>query len=370
MPTFPVIPGYKIKKKLGEGGMADVYMGIQENLNRLVAIKFLSPEIFGNKRLAKRFFKESRTLSRLVHPNIVTIYHVGNVKRFYFIVMEYLQDSLKEKLREDGVISPDKAIHIISQIAGALTYVHRKGIIHRDIKPENILFRKDGTPVLVDFGIAKAMDSQTNLTMTGMSVGTPLYMSPEQCLAQKLDSRSDIYSLGVVLFEALTGRVPYTAKDAVGIAMKHLHDPIPKLPKRLSKYQLIINRMMAKKKRKRICSVEEFNAIAKKLLKVKTKGKRIEQQQLIKSKELSFSKTQPTVAVPQPPKQGEKPKAGKGIKKDKAVGAEKKQGFPLRWVICSTIIMIVLYFILYPRSLKDLIDIILNLLKSIKNLLV
>lgn len=270
MSEFPVIPGYKIKKKLGQGGMADVYLGVQENLSRMVAIKVLSLNMARSPRTGKRFTKEARTLSRLTHPNIVTIYDVGQAGQLYYIVMEYLQDSLKEKVRKRRKIPPEESFHIVLQVADALFYAHGKGYVHRDIKPDNILFRQDGTPVVLDFGIAKSLNSRTKLTRTGMSVGTPQYMSPEQCNAEVLDGRSDIYSLGVVLFEMLTGKPAYTGDDTMSVIMKHLKAPVPSLPAALREYQPVIDKMMAKEKKKRLRSKDQLTELFKELLNLKT----------------------------------------------------------------------------------------------------
>jgi serine/threonine protein kinase len=253
MSVLPEIPGYKIIRKLGHGGMADVYLGMQENLEREVAIKVLAPFLFRDDRFAMRFIKEAQTAARLAHPNIITIHDVGQVGDTYYIVMEYLEESLTARLKKlGGALDPKVALKIVRMTAGALDYAHRKGFIHRDIKPDNIMFRSDGTVVLVDFGIARAIDSTTQLTRTGMSIGTPHYMSPEQCRGEKIDGRSDIYSLGVQLFELLTGTVPYTAENTAGIILKHIQDPIPRLPNHLAEYQLLIEKMMAKDREKRI----------------------------------------------------------------------------------------------------------------------
>jgi len=247
MSKLPEIPGYRIIRKLGQGGMADVYLGMQENLDREVAIKILVPSLFRDERFATRFIKEAQTAARLAHPNIITIHDVGQVGDTYYIVMEHLQESLNARMKKlGGALEPKEALKIVKMTAAALDYAHRKGFIHRDIKPDNIMFRQDGTVVLVDFGIARAIDATTQLTRTGMSIGTPHYMSPEQCRGEKIDGRSDIYSLGVQLYELLTGTVPYTAENTAGIILKHIQDPIPRLPVHLAEYQLLIEKMMAK----------------------------------------------------------------------------------------------------------------------------
>lgn len=257
---FPEIPGYRIEKKLGSGGMADVYLGVQEALDRKVAIKILNPEMVRNPMLLQRFLNEARTASRLEHPNIVTIHNVEQIGDTCFIIMEYLQESLVDriKLSPTGKIEPGEAFRILKQVANALRYAHQEGFIHRDIKPDNILFRKDNTPVLVDFGIARPLDAETHLTSTGMIIGTPHYMSPEQCKGEKIDAQSDLYSLGIVLYEMLTGCIPYKADSAAGILVKHIQSPIPQLSGALVKYQPLLNKMVAKEKSHRVRSGEEL----------------------------------------------------------------------------------------------------------------
>jgi serine/threonine protein kinase len=269
MSKFPEIPGYKFMKLLGRGGMADVYLAVQKNLNRMVAIKVLIPSIFRDSLFLKRFKREAHTLSKLVHPNIITVYDVGKTGDSYYIVMEYLQESLKERLKAYRRGKPEEALLLIKQIAGSLFYAHRMGFIHRDIKPDNIMFRKDGTPVVLDFGIASPINASTKLTKTGMSIGTPSYISPEQAKGERVDGRSDIYSLGVVLYELLTGKVPYDAENTLGVILKHIEQPIPRLPSNLKKYQPLINRLMEKDRRKRVRTEEALNGLLKPLLDVR-----------------------------------------------------------------------------------------------------
>ncbi len=247
MADIPLIQGYRIERELGAGGMANVYLGVQEKLEREVAIKVLDPVLLRDPNFARRFMKEAQTAAKLVHPGIVTVHDVGQSGMHYYMVMEYLDGGSLKDLIHPGPVPPEQALDIVRRVATALQYAHVEGYVHRDIKPDNIMFRKDGTPVITDFGIARAVDSTTKLTKTGMSIGTPHYMSPEQARGQGgVDARTDIYSLGIVLFEMLTGKVPYEADNTVGIVIKHLQDPLPQLPLNLKRYQGLLDGMLAK----------------------------------------------------------------------------------------------------------------------------
>ncbi len=261
MVDYPGVPGYRIINVLSDGGIARVYLGIQEKLNRKVAIKILKPFFLKDKDMAGRFKKEAKTAAMLTHSNIVHIYDTGEIGEFQYIVMEYLEESLRErmKLEPQGKIPPEIALNLIEEIIKALDYAHFRGVYHRDIKPENIMFRQDSTPVLVDFGIAYVYDSSIRMTGSDTIMGTVYYMSPEQCNALKdVDGRADVYSLGVVLYEMLTGLKPYTGGGLISILQQHTKKPIPRLPDDLSDYQPLINKMMAKDKTKRLSTGPEF----------------------------------------------------------------------------------------------------------------
>jgi serine/threonine protein kinase len=269
MADIPGIPGYKIISKLNEGGMAVVYLGIQEKLNRKVAIKILEPFLLITKDTAVRFEKEAKTAASLSHSNIIQIHDTGKIDEYHYIVMEYLEESLRDKmnLNPKGKMHPEIALDIIDNLMNALDYAHFRGVFHRDIKPENIMFKQDSTPMLVDFGIARVFDSYDELTGTGICMGTADYMSPEQCqYPETADGRSDIYSLGVVLYEMLTGKKPYKGKSYLEVVLKHIDSPVPLLPQKLNRYQPLIDKMMDKDREKRISSGPEFNLLLDRIL--------------------------------------------------------------------------------------------------------
>jgi len=242
---FPEIPGFKILKTLGRGGMAAVYIGLQESMDREVAIKVMLPQLLTDPSFGERFLREARIAAKLAHPHIVAVIDVGVNGDFYYMAMEYHPGGdLKARIRE-GLNQKD-SVRIMKEIAAALDYAHKNGFVHRDIKPDNILFSRSGSAVLSDFGIARAADGATHLTATGAVVGTPHYMSPEQAQGKPVDGRADLYSLGIMFYQMLTGKVPYTGDSALSIGIKHIRDPLPKLPEGLSKYQTFLDKLLAK----------------------------------------------------------------------------------------------------------------------------
>ena len=239
------IPGYKILETIGKGGMATVYLATQKSLNRQVALKVLSPDLVISPEFCRRFLKEGKIVAQLSHPNIITIYDIGNYENYFFMSMEYIEGgSLRSRI--DGGMEEDLAISITRQVAEALGYSHDRGFLHRDIKPHNILFRSDNSVVLSDFGIAKNLADNVELTQDGQALGSPLYMSPEQIRGTPQDIRSDLYSLGVVMYQMLAGYAPYLASTAESTARMHLSCPIPRLPKEYEHYQPVISRLLAK----------------------------------------------------------------------------------------------------------------------------
>ncbi len=240
------IPGYKIESVLGYGGMSTVYLAEQESLGRRVALKVMSESLTHDPTYTKRFLKEARIIAQLNYPYIIVIYDYGVVGSHHYIAMECVDGGdLFRRVKQGMTVT--EVLDVIYQVAKALSYAHGKGYIHRDIKPGNILFREDGTVVLSDFGLAKGLTDNTQVTAAGMTLGTPAYMSPEQAFGEQLDSRSDLYSLGCVLYFMLTQEKPYTADNPVALAMKHLRDPIPQLPAELKWLQPVVDKLMAKK---------------------------------------------------------------------------------------------------------------------------
>lgn len=254
---LPQVAGYTTEAILGEGGMATVYLAVQESLSRRVALKVMKPLLMVDADFCRRFLNEGRLIAKLTHPNIVTVYDIGASDRYHYLSMTYLPGStLKETI--DRGLSLERTWSIVRCLADALGYAHRQGIVHRDIKPSNVLFSGSGAPVLTDFGIAKTIGNETKLTSTGMLIGSIGYMSPEQARGLEVDNRSDLYSLGVLLWQMLTGTLPYSAPDPFALALMHANEPIPKLPGPLSRFQPVIEGLMAKDPADRMASAEEL----------------------------------------------------------------------------------------------------------------
>jgi serine/threonine protein kinase len=220
---------YKITEKVGEGGMAVVYKGYQQSLNRYVAVKVLRGELAQEEQFVTRFRQEALAVAGLSHPNILTVYDAGVAFGMYYIVMAYVEGGSLRDLITQGPLEIDYAISIASQLADALDHAHRQGLVHRDVKPNNVLISRDGRPLLTDFGIAKALGETKGLTRTGTAIGTPEYMAPEQIQGQPVDGRTDIYALGIVLYEMLVGWAPFSATTPVAALYKQVNEPPPPL---------------------------------------------------------------------------------------------------------------------------------------------
>ena len=254
---------YRILEQLGKGGMATVYKAYQPSLDRYVAVKVLPPYFAHEEGFAERFTREAKAVARLEHPHILPIHDFGQEGELSYIVSQYVEaGTLKDMLGQP--MDSHRAAEIISQIAEALDYAHARGVIHRDVKPSNVLMDRGTWVLLTDFGLAKMVEASQALTASGVGVGTPAYMSPEQGQGMKVDARSDVYSLGIVLYEMLTGRVPFEAETPMAVVIKHITHPLP-LPRQINpniaeSVERVVLKALAKKPEDRFASTGEMAA--------------------------------------------------------------------------------------------------------------
>jgi serine/threonine protein kinase len=253
---------YKILEEIGQGGMTTVYRARLSDENREVAVKVLSPALVQDPKFKSRFEREIVVLQKLEHPNIMPILDYGEHNGSLFIVMPlFTSGTLNDRL-ETGPLTPQETSRLMNEITGALAHAHEQGIVHRDVKPSNILIDEKGNSLLTDFGLAYLDTTSQNLTGSAL-IGTPAYMAPEQCRGDTIDASSDQYSLGVVLYHLVTGNLPFKADTPIGIAIKHVNDPLPRprlvnpdLPQNI---EAVIIKALAKDPSKRFASVSDFN---------------------------------------------------------------------------------------------------------------
>lgn len=284
------IPGYRVLRPLGRGGMATVYLALQESVDREVALKVMSPTLLADPTYGERFLREARIAAKLHHPHVVGIHDVGRQGDYFYIAMEYVAGG--PVLHEDG--KPRDVpftLRVVREIAKALAYANSKGFVHRDVKPDNILLREDGSAALTDFGIARANDSATRMTRTGAVVGTPHYMSPEQARGRGLDGRSDLYSLGIVMYELLAGRVPYHAEDSLAVGIMHITQPVPQLPAEYKALQPVLDLLLAKEPEDRF---QDGSAVAAAIDGLERRLERGELRELLRGRAAST----PTLVLP------------------------------------------------------------------------
>src|ERR1039458_7108356 len=263
--TSPVYNGrYELSRQIARGGTAQVYLAHDLLLDRPVAFKMLFPELSSDHSFVERFRREAQAVANLSHPNIVSVFDWGEADRTYYIVMEYVDgEPLSSVIRTQAPLSPTRAAAVAADIAKALSYAHRHGVVHRDVKPGNVLITADGQVKVADFGIARAIGASESVTQTGLVMGTATYFSPEQAQGLGVDGRSDVYALGVVLYEMVTGRSPFTADTPVAIAYKHVSETAalpsaiePRVPRDL---EAIIMHAMAKQPQARYATTQDFH---------------------------------------------------------------------------------------------------------------
>ena len=255
--------GYQLVRLLGSGAMADVYLAEQTSLNRNVAVKVLRADTLRHPAAVERFEQEARAAASLVHGNIVQIHEVDCVDGVHFLAEEYVAGpTLRAWLTTRGPLNPRQALAVLGQVGSALARAAQQGIVHRDIKPENLLVTPAGDVKVADFGLVRVLSEDSELTLDGMTLGTPLYMSPEQAEGRSVDARSDLYSLGATAYHLLAGRPPFSGSSAIAVAMAHIREPLPSLaaarPDLPAGLCEIVERMLAKDPANRFATPQEL----------------------------------------------------------------------------------------------------------------
>src|SRR5690349_6629213 len=254
---------YELEELVGTGGMSSVFRAHDRLLDRKVALKILHQQYSGDGEYVERFRREARAVASLSHPNIVTVIDRGDHEGRQFIVFEYIHgENLKRLIQRRGPAPVATALELTIQIAHGLSFAHQQGLVHRDVKPQNVLLNGDGQAKVTDFGIARSLDVQHGMTQTGTVLGTSDYIAPEQAQGQRVDEHTDIYSLGVVLYELLTSEVPYPGENFVAVAMRHINEPPPsirdKRPDVSPRLEAAVQRAMAKDPADRFQTMADF----------------------------------------------------------------------------------------------------------------
>ncbi len=255
--------GYRVISQVGKGGMATVYKAYQMSMERYVALKVLPKTHSQDSSFTERFIQEARTIAQLEHRNILPVYDFGEDDGVTYMAMRYLNSGTLQDVLSFGELSFSDAVELMRQICAGLDYAHRRGVIHRDVKPANVMVDEEGTVYITDFGLAKVLESSSELTATGTIMGTPFYMAPEQSIGNKVDGRSDIYSAGVILYEMVTGKRPFDAETPMAVVLAHIHDPFP-LPQTINprvpiEMQRVILKAMAKEPDDRYQTAKEMS---------------------------------------------------------------------------------------------------------------
>lgn len=352
---------YHLLEHIGGGGMAHVYRAHDIILNRMVAVKILQPQYSNDEQFIKRFRREAQAATSLFHPNVVTIYDVGEEDDIYYIVMEYIEGStLKEYIQNKKRLPLDEAIHIMQQILSAISHAHMHHIVHRDIKPHNILISKDKEAKVTDFGIARAMSNAT-ITHTNSVMGSVHYLSPEQARGGVVNYKSDIYSLGIVFYEMITGQVPFSGDTAVSIALKHLQNEIPSpkniVPDLPQSIENIILKATAKDPLHRYNSVQEMEEDLRTALDPErinepkftipsVEGEETKAIPIIQSKWESVKENETTIEAPE---RKEKPEPEEAAPKKKTLKKKIRKYFLIAFAL---LFMIVLVFVVLPALWK------------------
>src|SRR5262245_7577311 len=257
-----IVERYEIEELVGTGGMSSVFKARDRLLERSVALKILHEQYTLDPEYVERFRREARAVAQLAHPNIVTVIDRGEQGGRQFIVFEYIEgENLKQLVSREGALPVREAVGLTIQVARALGFAHERGIVHRDVKPQNVILNDDGRAKVTDFGIARSVDVD-GVTQTGAVVGTSDYIAPEQAQGQHVDAQTDVYSLGVVLYELISGEVPYDGENFVAVAMQHVHQPVPSVldrrPDCPPRLDLVVRRAMAKHPEDRHASMAEL----------------------------------------------------------------------------------------------------------------